>query len=106
MVVIYGEAYGHKYVFEGKVVSRTDQELVIVTNSEPPQKIKLEPLYFDTVIGSKDIVIAAGPATICAFYFNDQRVALAFLVEYEDSTEVIVHEYGKYKEYRKPKGEK
>lgn len=94
MILVRGEAYGRKYDYECELISRTKEEAVFVTKTEPRHTIKITPRYVDASIGNGDLVDNRGRnATVCAFLFDGEYVALALFTESNEVIEINPHEY-------------
>ncbi|MBI2640687.1 MAG: hypothetical protein HYW91_02245 [Candidatus Sungbacteria bacterium] len=75
-------------------MSRTKEEAVFETKSEPKHRIKITPRYVGSNVGSADFIDNRGrPTTVCAFFFNEEYVALALFSEENGNMEIIPHEY-------------
>lgn len=94
MITVRGDASGRIYDYECVLISRTDDGAVFETKSEPKHRIKISPRYVGSVIGSADFVDKRGRSTtICAFFFDNRYVALAFFSEIGEDIEIVPHEY-------------
>ena len=91
--MIKGGAYGKVYNYKCNLVSCSDFEAVFTTKTKPEHAIRIKPRYVGSKIGSKDCDTPDGPATICAFEFDGQYVALAFFVENKKNIKIIPHEH-------------
>lgn len=93
MITVCGEAYGRSYNYKCDLVSRTKEEAVFKTKSKPRHIIKIRPRYTGSCIGSRDCDHNGKPTTICAFFFNEEYVALALFIEDGKNIEIIPHEH-------------
>ncbi|MBI2669683.1 MAG: hypothetical protein HYX20_00840 [Candidatus Yanofskybacteria bacterium] len=94
MIIVRGKAYGQTYDYECELISRTSEEAVFETKSEPRHNIRITPRYVGSSIGSCDFSDGRGRnVTICAFFFDREYVALALFTENEENIEINPHEY-------------
>ncbi len=94
MIITWGKAYGRIYDYECGLVSRTKEEAIFETKSEPKHNIKIMPRYVGSSIGSCDYVDNQGRnVTICAFFFDEKYVALAMFSENQGNIEINPFEY-------------
>lgn len=93
MIRVRGEASGRTYDYKCDLVSRTDDEAVFTTRSEPQHQIRVTPRYVGSRIGNADCRHEGYPATVCFFVFDGEYVALAFFIKRGSHIEILVHEY-------------
>lgn len=95
MIVVRGEAYGATYDYKCELLRRTTSQVVFVTlEPDAGHIITLTPRYVGSIIGSADIMHEEGPAIVCAFVFDGNYAALAFLVLKPDGNVLIIpHEH-------------